>query len=75
MVNHLLNHPLTNPYCSIDKTSESCEVVHIPTGDFKRDNNVLPTVTRCLRTHANLTTSERILIVSVLLRLLAKSIV
>ena len=74
MVNHLLNYPLTHPHSSFNETVESCEVVHIPTGDWQRDHDLLPTVTRCLRTRINITTPERILTLSVLLRLLAKSI-
>ena len=67
MVNHLLNHPITNSYSSVDKIVESCQVVHISAGNFQCDNNLLPTVTRCVRTPIDLATPERVLTPSVLL--------
>ena len=67
MVNHLLNHPLTNSYSGVDKIVESCQVVHISAGDFQCDHKLLPTATRCVRAPIDLTTPERVLTPSVLL--------
>ena len=67
MVNHLLNHPITNSYSGVDKIVESCQVVHISVGNFQCDHNFLPSAARCVRAPINLTTPERLLAHSVLL--------
>ena len=67
MVSYINNHSTANPHCCINEKDESGEVVHIPAGDSQRNNNLLPTVIRCVCAHTYFASSECFLTFSVLL--------